>query len=249
MDVSFLQIIFLLACLWTGTHGRISSPSQFHEQAFKGLAGHLGADEEGLRDLISSHPSYSTLCDDFSSWSFASASTVFDSWSSNSSFSKTWSSSWTSTTDGIYDCACGCEAFSLNFTDSKIYCQFQSFTEAMNGCFESDDVDSCGDLCSDTNAETLFENWDCWWAWYHKMFWHYDLCDNYNSSSYHSTTSGYTCPIMAQGTFETSSTDFCDDYSSTDEDQTDAAVFPAVNPGPLALFATVILSLAVEWWN
>jgi len=55
---------------------------------------------------------------------------------------------------------------------------------------------------------------------------------------------------MAQGTFETSSTDFCDDYtSSTDEDQADTAVFSAVNPGPLALFASVILSLAVEWWN
>ncbi|CAM9356465.1 unnamed protein product, partial [Heterosigma akashiwo] len=102
----FLQVGFLLvACLWNGAHGRISSPSQFHEQAFKGLARHLGADEEGLRDLISSHPSYSTLCDDFPYWSFASASTWWDSWwswsssstagpSMSSTASPTMSSSW-----------------------------------------------------------------------------------------------------------------------------------------------------------
>jgi len=143
----------------------------------------------------------------------------------------------------------------------------------MNSCFDADDVDSCGDLCSDPNAETLFGYYDCWFAWYHSLYWHYGLCDYYGISSHDSDTTGYTCPIMAQGTFETSGTDICDDYTSAssmmstgmadptatptmsssmsvssesmDEDQVDSGVFTSVNPGLLSLIASAIVSLLV----
>lgn len=163
------------------------------------MSEHAGKIDEN-RDLNSWHGSYSDICEAYWSDLSISSSTYYiyvdPSYDEDES------------TDGWYDCACGCGAWSLERNEDMI-CWYQSMTEAMNSCMGPSQVDDCEDYCSRDNADYLFGIHDCVWSYLHWYYWFYGYCNYYSSQD--SSSDPNLCLVRDNPYI--GDPDFCDDFS------------------------------------
>mmetsp|Transcript_21297 Transcript_21297/g.39876 ORF Transcript_21297/g.39876 Transcript_21297/m.39876 type:complete len:230 (+) Transcript_21297:80-769(+) len=220
------NLFFSLAGLFALTvQGRVEPPSlfEFKEIALNTLARH--ASEHQMRDLDTTHSSYSSLFDECGIVGGSSSSST----GAPSTSTPTWS------TEEIYDCACNCDAWSLDFNASSLFCSYQTLTEATTACYSSDAVTTCEDNCSDIG---YFEAFDCMWAVMHVLYSAFGLCSSSDSLD-SSDDSG--CAEVASGSmfFSSDSTmdTVCEDYETTD------SAFPTSPVSLLSVF--VVSALAV----
>eukprot|EP00639_Heterosigma_akashiwo_P018474 CAMPEP_0206396844 /NCGR_PEP_ID=MMETSP0294-20121207/23050_1 /ASSEMBLY_ACC=CAM_ASM_000327 /TAXON_ID=39354 /ORGANISM="Heterosigma akashiwo, Strain CCMP2393" /LENGTH=220 /DNA_ID=CAMNT_0053851699 /DNA_START=63 /DNA_END=725 /DNA_ORIENTATION=+ len=208
---------FLVGLCALTVHGRVAPPSlsELKGIAQNTLARH--ANEHQMRELESSHTSYSSLFEECGIGGNSSSSTASPSYSA----------------EEYYGCACNCDAFTFDINSTSIFCSYQTLTEATTACYSSDTVTTCEDECSEVG---WFESFDCTWAIYHTMLYAYGVCSSSDSLD---SADDSGCVYQASGTF------FFDDDTSMDtacEDYIDSA-FPTSPVSLLSVF--VVSALAV----
>eukprot|EP00639_Heterosigma_akashiwo_P016722 CAMPEP_0206397196 /NCGR_PEP_ID=MMETSP0294-20121207/23291_1 /ASSEMBLY_ACC=CAM_ASM_000327 /TAXON_ID=39354 /ORGANISM="Heterosigma akashiwo, Strain CCMP2393" /LENGTH=260 /DNA_ID=CAMNT_0053852181 /DNA_START=56 /DNA_END=838 /DNA_ORIENTATION=- len=198
------NLFFSLAGLFALTvQGRVEPPSlfEFKEIALNTLARH--ASEHQMRDLDTTHSSYSSLFDECGIVGGSSSSST----GAPSTSTPTWS------TEEIYDCACNCDAWSLDFNASSLFCSYQTLTEATTACYSSDAVTTCESNCSGIG---FFLAFDCTWAVLHALFYAFGACSSSDSLD---STDDSGCVELNSGSmfFSGDSTMdlLCDDRSSS----------------------------------
>jgi len=221
--MSPFHLIFLVGLCALTVHGRVAppSPSEFKEIAQNTLARHVS--EHQMRNLDTDHDSYTSLFDECGLLGG----------SSSSSAAPTTTPSYSA--EGLYGCTCNCDAWSMNFNVSSLFCNYQTLTEATTACYSSDAVTTCEDNCSDIG---YFEAFDCMWAVMHVLYSAFGLCSSSDSLD-SSDDSG--CAEVASGSmfFSSDSTmdTVCEDYETTD------SAFPTSPVSLLSVF--VVSALAV----
>eukprot|EP00639_Heterosigma_akashiwo_P005468 CAMPEP_0194587122 /NCGR_PEP_ID=MMETSP0292-20121207/18936_1 /TAXON_ID=39354 /ORGANISM="Heterosigma akashiwo, Strain CCMP2393" /LENGTH=223 /DNA_ID=CAMNT_0039443253 /DNA_START=88 /DNA_END=759 /DNA_ORIENTATION=+ len=216
----FHLFIFLVGLCALTVHGRVAppSPSEFKEIAQNTLARHVS--EHQMRNLDTTHDSYSTLFEECGlGGSSSSAPTTTPSYSA----------------EELYTCVCNCDAWSLDFNATSLFCTYQTLTEATTACYSSDAVTTCEDECSDAGA---FESFDCTWAVLHALLSAFGMCSSIDSLDSEDDSG---CAYVASGNiyFSDDSTmdTVCEDYETTD------SAFPTSPVSLLSVF--VVSALAV----